>query len=77
MAKQKLSYPHPALVAWQLLRLLNGSRVMMMQRRRVLMMLLVADQYVGRRRGNMGRGVVGGELPVRGMGRQEVEQVGG
>ena len=39
------------------------------------MMLLVANEYVGRGRGNVG-GVVGGELPVRGMGRQEVDEVG-
>ena len=38
-------------------------------------MLLVADHYVGRGRGNVG-GVVGGELPVCGMGRQEVNEVG-
>ena len=39
------------------------------------MMLLVADQYVGWWRGNVG-GMVGGELPVLGMGRQEVDEVG-
>ena len=40
------------------------------------MMLLVTDQHVGRGRGNVD-GVVGGKLPVRGVGRQEVDQVGG
>ena len=43
---------------------------------RMGMVLLMADQYVGRGRGKVG-GVVGGKLPVGGVGRQEVNQVGG
>ena len=38
-------------------------------------MLLAANQYVGWGRGKVD-GVVGGKLPVRGMGRKEVNQVG-
>ena len=40
------------------------------------MVLLVTNQYVGWGRGRAGR-MVGGKLPVRGVGRQEVNQVGG
>ena len=38
------------------------------------MVLLVTNQYVGWGRGRAGR-MVGGKLPVRGVGRQEVNQV--
>ena len=37
--------------------------------------MLVAGQYVGGGRGKLPGRLVQGELPVRGVGRQEVEQV--